>query len=90
MYCSVLQAQNTAAHNVLNSGPRNSEPLFFNVLIYLFLAALDLCCFSRAFSSFGDGGLLFIAVSVLLIEEPSLAAEHRIQASGLSSCGSQA
>ena len=51
-------------------------------LIYLFLAALGLCCCARAFSSCGEQGLLFIAVLRLLIAVASLAAEHRPQARG--------
>ena len=35
--------------------------------IYLFLAALGLCCCMQAFSSCGERGLLFIAVRVLLL-----------------------
>ena len=45
-------------------------------LIYLFLAALGLCCCARAFSSCGERGLLFIAVRGLLIAVASLVAEH--------------
>ena len=51
--------------------------LFFfliNVFIYLFLAALGLCCCARAFSSCGEGGLLFVAVCRLLIVVASLVA----------------
>ena len=49
---------------------------FFFYLIYLFLAALGLCCCARASSRCSEQGLLFVAVHVLLIEVPSLAAEH--------------
>ena len=37
---------------------------FFNInlFIYLFLAALGLCCCARAFSSCGEWGVLFIGV----------------------------
>ena len=45
-------------------------------LIYLFLAALGLCCCTQAFSSCGEQGLLFVVVSRLLIAVTSLAAEH--------------
>ena len=47
-------------------------------LINLFLAALGLRCCSRAFSSCGGGGLLFIAVHRLLIAVVSLVAEDRL------------
>ena len=52
--------------------------LFFINLFYLFLfvAALCLRCCARAFSSCGEWGLLFVAVSGLLIVVPSLVAEH--------------
>ena len=49
---------------------------FFFFLIYLFLAALGLCCCVWAFSSCGERGLLFVAVCGLLIAVASLAAEH--------------
>ena len=51
---------------------------FFNIFIYLFLAALGLRCCTRAFSSCGEQGLLFIAVRGLLIAVASLVAEHRL------------
>ena len=59
------------------------------------MAALGLHCSTRAFSSCGERGLLFIAVCGLLIAVASLVAEHRLwsaQASvdvarGLHSCG---
>ena len=44
--------------------------------MYLFLAVLGLHCCVQAFSSCGEWGLLFIAVSRLLIEVASLVAEH--------------
>ena len=48
----------------------------FNLFIYLFLAALGLCCCVQAFSSCGEQGLLFIAVRGLLIAVASHVAEH--------------
>ena len=47
----------------------------FIYFIYLFLAALGLRCYTRAFSSCGERGLLFIAVCGLLIAVASLVAE---------------
>ena len=44
--------------------------------IYLYLAALGLCCCARAFSSCSERGLLFVAVRGLLIAVASLVAEH--------------
>ena len=59
---------------------------------------LGLCCCTRAFSSCGNWGLLFVAVRGLLIAEASLcfgawalgAWASVVVACGLSSCGSQA
>ena len=54
--------------------------VFFNkfiyLFIYLFLAALGLCCCAWAFSSCGEQGLLFIVVCGLLIVVASLVVEH--------------
>ena len=50
---------------------------FLNYLfIYLFLAVLGLRCHVRAFSSYGEQGLLFVAVRRLLIAVASLVAKH--------------
>ena len=49
-----------------------------NLLIYLFLAVLGLCCCAWAFSSCGKGELLFAAVHRLLIAVASLVVEHRL------------
>ena len=48
---------------------------FFNKFIYLFLAALGLRCYVRAFSSCGEWGLIFVVVHRLLIAVASLV-EH--------------
>ena len=54
--------------------------LFFLIYIYfnlfLFLAALGLCCCTQAFSTCGEWGLLFVAVRGLLIAVASLVAKH--------------
>ena len=53
--------------------------LFIYIFIYLFilfLAVLGLCCCVRAFSSWGERGLLFVAVRGLLIVVASLIVEH--------------
>ena len=52
-------------------------------LIYLFLAALGLRCCTRAFSSCGEWGQLFVVVRGFLIVVASLVAEHGLQARGL-------
>ena len=53
-----------------------SDKLFFFKFIYLFMAALDLRCWARAFSSCSEQGLLFVVVCELLIVVSSLVAEH--------------
>ena len=54
--------------------------LFFKIhlfiFIYLFLAALGLCCCTRASSSCGEWGLLFVVVLGLLLAVASLVAEQ--------------
>ena len=50
----------------------------FIYFIYLFLAVLGLRCCSRAFSSCGEQGPLFIAVRGLLTAVSSPVAEHRL------------
>ena len=63
--------------------------------MYLFLAALGLRCCTRAFSSCGKRGLIFVAVRGPLIGVPSLCFRARalgarasvVVARGLSSCG---
>ena len=60
--------------------------LFFkiNLFIYiLFLAALGLRCCTRALSSCGEQGLLFIVVHGILIAVASLVAENGLQVHGL-------
>ena len=44
--------------------------------LYVFMAALGLHCCSRAFSSCGERGLLFVAVCRLLLAVASLVTEH--------------
>ena len=66
--------------------------------MYLFLAALGLCCCMQAFSSCGERGLLFVVVCGLLTAVTSLCCRARalgalasvVVAHGLSSCGSWA
>ena len=55
----------------------NAFFFFFN-FIYLFMAALGVCCCVWAFSSCGERGLLFVAMRRLLIAVASLVAEHRL------------
>ena len=49
---------------------------FYKFIYLLFLAALGLRSCTRAFSSSGEQGLLFVAVHGLLIAVASLVAEH--------------
>ena len=58
--------------------------------MYLFLAALGLCCCAWAFSSCSERGPLYIAVRGPLTVAASLVAEHRLQTHRLSNCGSLA
>ena len=51
--------------------------------LFIYLAALGLCCCAWAFSSCGEQGLLFIAVRGLLIAVASLVAEHWFQVHGV-------
>ena len=53
------------------------------LFIYLFLAALGLCCCAWAFSSCSERGLLFVAVRRLLIAVAFLVAEHKLYVHGL-------
>ena len=55
----------------------------FVLFIYLFMAALGLCCCTWAFSSCREQGLLLVALRRLLIAVASLVAEHGLQARGL-------
>ena len=64
---------------MLNSYKSVTMMIFLNkfiYFIYLFLAVLGLRCCTRAFSSCGEQGLLFVAVSGLLIVVASLVAEQ--------------
>ena len=64
--------------------------IFLCLFIYLCLAVLGLRFCTRAFSSCGKRGPLFIAVRGPLTVAASLVAEHRLQTRRLSSCGSRA
>ena len=70
--------------HIMNSS--TFQDRFFYLFIYLCLiyslAALDLCCCMRAFSSCGEWGLLFVVVCGLIVVA-SLVAEHGLQACGL-------
>ena len=57
-------------------GKSPDEHFFIFKFIYLFMAALGLCCCARAFSAFGERGILFTAVHGLLIEVASFVADH--------------
>ena len=54
----------------------NEDFFLINLFIYLFMAALGLCCCVRAFSSCGERRLLFVVVRRLLMAVASLVAEH--------------
>ena len=57
---------------------------FEHPVFSFFLAVLGLRCCAQSFSSCGERGLLFVAVSRLLIGVASLPVEH-----GLQQCGFQ-
>ena len=59
------------------------------LFIYLFMAALGVCCCAWAFSSCGEWGLLFVEVRGLLIAVASLVA-RALEHMGFSSCGAWA
>ena len=62
--------------------------LFIYLFIYLlFLPALGLRCCTRAFSSCGEQGLLFVAVLGLLIAVLLLSQRTGSRGTGFSSCG---
>ena len=56
----------------------NCNSSFVCLFLFLFSAALGLCCCKRAFSRCGKQGLLFVAVHGLLTAVASLVAEHRL------------
>ena len=57
------------------------------LFIYLFLAALGLCCCAWASSSCGEWGLLFVVVRGLLIAVLLLLRSTGSRRAGFSSCG---
>ena len=57
--------------------------LFIYFWLYLFLVVLGLRCCTRAFSSCGEQGLLFVVVHRLLIAVASLVVEHGLYVRGL-------
>ena len=52
--------------------------LIISLFIYLFLSVFGLRCCTRAFSSCGERGLLFVAVRGVLTAVASPVAEHRL------------
>ena len=48
----------------------------YGLLFFFFLAALGLRCCARAFSSFGERGLLFVVEHGFLVAVASLVVEH--------------
>ena len=53
------------------------------LFIYLFIAVLGLPCYTWAFSSCSERGILFLVVCRLLIEVASLVVEHGLYSRGL-------
>ena len=64
--------------------------MMIHLFIYLFMTVLGLRFCTRAFSSYGKWGPLFIAVHGPLTIMASLLAEHKLQMRRLSNCGSRA
>ena len=60
--------------------PIGGLPIYFSFRLFIYLAMLGLCHYMKASSSFGELGLLFLAVHRLLIAVASLVLEHRLQA----------
>ena len=60
------------------------------IYLYIYLAVLGLRFCTKALSSCGERGPLFIAMRGPLTVAASLVAEHRLQTRRLSSCGSRA
>ena len=63
---------------------------FLNVFIYLFLAALGLRCFARAFAGCSEQGLLLAVVCRLATAVASFVEEQVSGREGFRSCGAQA
>ena len=73
--------------------PIHDLPVFFFYIykfIYLFLAALGLCCCVQAFSSCNERGLLLVVVCGLLVVVASFVAETGSRCAGFSGCGTWA
>ena len=64
--------------------------LFNLFYLFLFLAVLGLHFCTRAFSSCGERGLLFVALRRPLLAVASLVAEQGFRHAGFSSCGTRA
>ena len=65
-------------HSVLQPSLMSGSRTFLYNCIYLFLAALGLCCFVWAFSNCSRQGLLFVVVRGLLVPMASLVVERGI------------
>ena len=63
--------------------------VFLFKIAYLFLAALHLCCCTRAFSSRGERGLLLVGVRWRLLVMASLVAEGGLYATQASRVAAQ-
>ena len=69
-------SKETSSNGLSSRMPCITFSLFKILLIYLFLAALGLCCCARAFSSCRERRLLFVVVRGLLIAVASVVEEH--------------
>ena len=81
---AILIFEQRALHSHFSPGPIDFvagptpriSPAGNYLCIHLFLALLDLYCFIRAISSFGERGLFFVVMYGLLFAVASLAEEH--------------
>ena len=63
-------------HSVSQPSLLSGSKTFLCNCVYLFWAALGLCCFVWAFSNCSEQGLLLVVVRGLLIPVASLVVEH--------------
>ena len=78
-YHQHLSSQVSILGGAVWPGPKENKPVIVSTIlfIHLFWAVLGLPCYTQAFSSCGEWGLLFVAIRGLLIAVASLVAEHR-------------
>ena len=88
--CFLQKLTRECKHSCGRLEAKGTKWMIWILYFYLFLAALGLGCCTRAFSSCGERGLLFVAVRGLLIAVASLVRSTGSRRVGFSSCGSRA